>query len=37
MRAHIDKVTGELLVFARQSPELFADSERFADDTLPFA
>jgi DNA-binding GntR family transcriptional regulator len=36
MRAHIDKVTGELLVFARQSPELFADSERFADDTLPF-
>ena len=34
MRAHIDKVTGELLVFARQSPELFADGERFADDLL---
>ena len=36
MRAHIDKVTGELLVFARQSPELFADGERFADESLPF-
>ena len=36
MRAHIDKVTGELLVFARHSPELFADGERFADDTLAF-
>jgi DNA-binding GntR family transcriptional regulator len=36
MRTHIDKVTGELLVFARQSPELFADAERFTDDTLPF-
>jgi DNA-binding GntR family transcriptional regulator len=36
MRAHIDKVTGELLVFARQAPELFADGERFADGTLPF-
>lgn len=36
MRAHIDKVTGELLDFARQSPELFADSERFAAVTLPF-
>ncbi|MBI4923231.1 MAG: GntR family transcriptional regulator [Devosia nanyangense] len=36
MRAHIDKVTGELLAFAHQSPELFADSERFADGTLPF-
>ncbi|HVY51486.1 MAG TPA: GntR family transcriptional regulator [Devosia sp.] len=35
MRAHIDKVTGELLVFARQSPELFADGERFADMALP--
>ncbi len=31
MRAHIDKVTGELLVFAREAPELFADGERFAD------
>jgi hypothetical protein len=29
-------VTGELLAFARQSPELFADSERFTDMTLPF-
>ena len=36
MRTHIDKVTGELLVFARQAPELFADGERFADGTLPF-
>jgi DNA-binding GntR family transcriptional regulator len=36
MRTHIDKVTGELLAFARQSPELFADSERFTDMTLPF-
>jgi DNA-binding GntR family transcriptional regulator len=36
MRAHIDKVTGELLVFARQAPELFADGERFADDSLLF-
>jgi DNA-binding GntR family transcriptional regulator len=36
MRAHIDKVTGELLAFARTSPELFADSERFATATLPF-
>lgn len=36
MRAHIDKVTGELLVFARQTPELFVDGERFADGTLPF-
>jgi hypothetical protein len=36
MRAHIDKVTGELLAFARQTPELFADSERFADADLPF-
>ena len=31
MRAHIDKVTGELLVFARETPELFADGERVAD------
>jgi DNA-binding GntR family transcriptional regulator len=36
MRAHIDKVTGELLVFARQSPDLFADGDRFGDNTLPF-
>ena len=36
MRTHIDKVTGELLAFARQSPELFADSERVADIELPF-
>jgi DNA-binding GntR family transcriptional regulator len=36
MRAHIDKVTAELLVFARQSPEIFADGERFASDTLLF-
>jgi DNA-binding GntR family transcriptional regulator len=36
MRAHIDKVTGELLVFARQAPELFADSDQFAaDDFVP--
>jgi DNA-binding GntR family transcriptional regulator len=32
MRAHIDKVTGELLVFARQAPDLFADGESFATD-----
>jgi DNA-binding GntR family transcriptional regulator len=31
MRRHIDKVTGELLAFARQAPELFADPDRFAD------
>jgi DNA-binding GntR family transcriptional regulator len=36
MRHHIDKVTGELLAFARTAPELFADSERLADDTLLF-
>jgi len=36
MRAHIDKVTGELLIFARQSPDLFADGERFADQMPPF-
>jgi DNA-binding GntR family transcriptional regulator len=35
MRAHIDQVTAELLAFARQAPELFADAERFTDDTLP--
>jgi len=36
MRTHIDKVTGELIAFARLQPELFADSERFADMPLPF-
>lgn len=36
MRAHIDKVTGELLAFAQQSPELFADGDRFNPNTLPF-
>jgi DNA-binding GntR family transcriptional regulator len=36
MRAHIDKVTGELLEFARQTPELFVDGERLANDTLLF-
>ena len=36
MRAHIDKVTGELLAFARQTPDLFADSDRFSDADLPF-
>ncbi len=36
MRAHIDKVTGELLVFARETPELFADGERYARDTTLF-
>jgi DNA-binding GntR family transcriptional regulator len=34
MRRHIDKVTGELLAFARTAPELFADSERLADVSL---
>ena len=36
MRAHIDKVTGELLAFARETPELFADGERFTGTDLPF-
>jgi DNA-binding GntR family transcriptional regulator len=36
MRTHIDKVTGELLVFARQQPELFADGEELADMTPLF-
>ncbi len=36
MRAHIDKVTGELLVFARRTPELFADGDDYADGALPF-
>ncbi len=35
MRAHIDKVTGELIAFARTTPELFADGERFADEIVP--
>jgi DNA-binding GntR family transcriptional regulator len=34
MRKHIDKVTGELLAFAKTRPELFADSERLADVSL---
>jgi DNA-binding GntR family transcriptional regulator len=32
MRRHIDKVTGELLSFARTAPDLFADAERLVDD-----
>ena len=36
MRRHIDKVTGELLAFARTTPELFADAERLADDIALF-
>jgi DNA-binding GntR family transcriptional regulator len=32
MRKHIDKVTGELLSFARTAPDLFADAERLVDD-----
>jgi GntR family transcriptional regulator, rspAB operon transcriptional repressor len=36
MRAHIDKVTGELLEFAREAPGLFADGDRFTPDMLPF-
>jgi DNA-binding GntR family transcriptional regulator len=32
MRRHIDKVTGELLAFARTAPELFADAERLSED-----
>lgn len=32
MRKHIDKVTGELLAFARTAPDLFADAERLVDD-----
>jgi DNA-binding GntR family transcriptional regulator len=37
MRRHIDKVTGELLAFARERPELFADPERLDDQVLPVA
>jgi len=36
MRRHIDKVTGELLAFARTAPDLFADAERLADDIALF-
>ena len=36
MRTHIDKVTGELLVFARAAPGLFADGDRYPPDMLPF-
>jgi hypothetical protein len=36
MRAHIDKVTGELLVFARKSPDIFVDGDKFDGTTLPF-
>ena len=36
MRAHIDKVTGELLAFAQKTPELFADGDRLAAADLPF-
>ena len=32
MRKHIDKVTGELLAFARTAPDLFADADRLNDD-----
>lgn len=36
MRNHLDKVTGELLVFARQRPDLFADGEQLAELTPLF-
>ena len=36
MRRHIDKVTGELLAFARTAPDLFADADRLADDIALF-
>src|SRR5437868_14139952 len=36
MRAHIDKVTGELLAFARHAPESFADGDRFTPEMFPF-
>jgi len=32
MRAHINKVTGELLAFAREAPEIFADGDSLATD-----
>jgi DNA-binding GntR family transcriptional regulator len=32
MRKHLDKVTGELLAFARTAPDLFADADRLNDD-----
>jgi DNA-binding GntR family transcriptional regulator len=34
MRAHIDKVTGELLAFAPRHPELFADGDAVGADIL---
>jgi GntR family transcriptional regulator, rspAB operon transcriptional repressor len=36
MRRHLDKVTGELLAFARTAPELFADADRLGDDSALF-
>lgn len=36
MRAHIDNVMAELLAFARQHPELFADGEAGRDYAFPF-
>ncbi|MEQ1900529.1 MAG: GntR family transcriptional regulator [Devosia sp.] len=36
MRAHIDNVMAELLAFARQYPELFADGEAGRDYAFPF-
>lgn len=36
MRRHIDKVTGELLAFAKTAPDLFADADRLADDIALF-
>ncbi len=35
MRTHIDSVTQELLVFARQHPALFADGKQVATDGIP--
>ncbi|HZY68103.1 MAG TPA: GntR family transcriptional regulator [Devosia sp.] len=36
MRRHIDKVTEELLAFARTAPDLFVDAERLGDDLALF-
>jgi DNA-binding GntR family transcriptional regulator len=36
MRHHIDKVTGELLAFARDNSASFADGDRFTPHMLPF-
>jgi DNA-binding GntR family transcriptional regulator len=36
MRRHIDKVTGELLSFARGAPHLFADADRLGEDIALF-